>query len=151
MTIQQLDHLNLTVSDLEQTIDWYSRIFGFRVVERGLRGNTPWAIIRAGEAMLCIYEDTEREPPSRFRVGDTDRHAIYHWGLRITDEDAWLKTVEENDLTLEFGGRSDYPHSTSWYVADPTGYSIEVVLWNEDRIAFDDDLQNETPLTALAS
>jgi len=151
MTIQQLDHLNLTVTDLDETIDWYSRVFGFRVVERGLREGVRWAILRAGEAMLCVYEDAEREAPSHMRKGDSERHAIYHWGLRITDEDAWLKTVEENDLALEFGGRSDYPHSTSWYVADPTGYSIEVVLWNEDRIAFDEDPENGLPITALAS
>ncbi len=151
MTIKQLDHLNLTVADLDQTIAWYAAIFGFRVVEQGLREDTRWAILRAGEAMLCVYEDPTREAPSRFQVGDTSRHTIYHWGLRITDKAAWLRTIEQHDLDLEFGGESDYPHSTSWYVSDPTGYSIEVAYWHEDQVAFDADPENRPQVTALAS
>ena len=137
MKVQTLDHLNLTVSNLEISIVWYAKIFGFNVVERGVRDSGPWAIIRSGDALLCIYEDPTRLSPSRFRLDGQERHVIYHFGLRITDREAWLSTVKDNNLELEFGGENKYPHSSSWYVADPTGYSIEVALWNENIIRFD--------------
>ena len=137
MSVQSLDHLNLTVSNLEESIAWYAKVFGFKVVERGARDDGPWAIIRSGDAMLCIYEHPNRKGPSRFLRDDQEQHVIYHFGLRITDREAWLKTVREHQLELEFGGESLYPHSSSWYVADPTGYSIEVALWNENIIRFD--------------
>ena len=67
---------------------------------------------------------------------NANRHAIYHFGFRITDKEAWLKIVDENDLELEFGGEVDCPHSKSRYVSAPSGYSIEVVHWNQDQVAF---------------
>ena len=137
MTIKHLDHLNLTVSNLEETIAWYGAVFGFEVVERGERDSGPWAIIRGGESTLCIYEYADRDLPDHFHRGGTDRHVIYHFGFRITDREAWLEKVRVHDIALEFGGENHYPHSTSWYVCDPTGYSIEVVLWDEDEIRFD--------------
>jgi catechol 2,3-dioxygenase-like lactoylglutathione lyase family enzyme len=143
MTVKHLDHLNLTVSNLRATIDWYRAVFGFEVVERGVRRGAPWAIIKSGEAMLCIYEDAERTPPSRYLVDHGTQHTIYHFGLRITDREAWLAKVEEYELALDFGGVNDYPHSTSWYVTDPSGYSIEVALWNNDEIRFEEEEEEE--------
>jgi len=137
MTIQHLDHLNMTVSNLQESIDWYAKVFGFEVVERGFRApNTPWAILRSGESMLCLYEHADRVAPFHFLKDEGSRHTVYHFAFRITDREKWLETVEENQLSLEFGGVNEYSHSTSWYVTDPTGYSIEVVLWTKDTIGF---------------
>ena len=137
MTIKHLDHLNLTVSNLDETIAWYGAVFGFEVVERGERESGPWAVIRGGESTLCIYQDANRVAPDRFQQADRSRHVIYHFGFRITDREAWLEKVRAHDLVLDHGGENLYPHSSSWYVSDPTGCSIEVVLWNEDEIQFD--------------
>ena len=63
---------------------------------------------------------------------------IYHMGFRITDREAWLAQVRAHNLEFDHGGEHRYPHSSSWYVSDPTGYSIEVVLWDDDRIRFED-------------
>lgn len=60
-----------------------------------------------------------------------------HFGLRITDADEWLETVDREGLEVLYGGEVAWPHSTSWYLTDPTGYEIEVALWDRDRIAFD--------------
>ena len=137
MKIKQLDHLNMTVSNLEESLDWYQKVFGFEKVEEGVRNDAPWAIIKSGEALLCVYEDASRLPPQQFLKRGGERHTIYHFGFRVTDRDEWLDKVSRFKLQLEYGGETDYPYSKSWYVFDPTGYGIEVVLWNEDRIAFD--------------
>ena len=52
-----------------------------------------------------------------------------------------MRVVESADLSrqhldVRYGGAVSWPHSTSWYVVDPTGYEIEVALWNEDRVTF---------------
>lgn len=136
MSIKQLDHLNMTVSDLDETIRWYGDVFGMEVVESGERAEGPWAILKGGDAMLCVYEDPNRRSPSRFGRDAKEDHVIYHFGFRIEDRAAWLAKVEEHGLVLEFGGETDYPFSTSWYVSDPTGYGIEVVLWDADEVRF---------------
>ncbi|MBL7714219.1 MAG: VOC family protein [Bdellovibrionales bacterium] len=129
-----LDHLNLTVSNFAETVDWYGKIFGFEVVEKGIYDGSPWGVLRSGDSMLCVYESPERRTPDD---DDTEKfHKIYHFGLRIHDRDAWEKTLRENRLRPKYGGQMRYPHSTSWYVVDPTGHTIEVALWDDEEVRF---------------
>lgn len=133
MTIKHLDHLNFTVTDLDASLDWYQRAFGFEPVEDGVQNGQRWAIVRSGESMLCLYEAPELADHSR---GDEDAHRLAHFGLRITDRAAWEATVQTEGLEVRYGGAIHWPSSKSWYVVDPSGWEIEVVLWQEDRISF---------------
>ena len=137
MQVKHLDHLNLSVRDFDETAAWYGRVFGFAPVEQGVQEGVRWGVIRAGEAMLCIYEHPELEHLD----ADTVRrehgvHSVAHFGLRITDRAAWEATVDRENLEVRFGGPIEWPHSTAWYVHDPTGYEIEVALWADDRVRF---------------
>ena len=136
--LRHLDHLNLSVRDLAETRDWYARVFGFQLVEEGVQDDgTPWAILRGGDAMLCCYEHDDWRFLSNLGRREGQLHGINHFALRITDRRAWEETVARERLELDWGGAAiDYPHSTSWYVKDPTGYGIEVALWERDRVAF---------------
>lgn len=138
MKVKHLDHLNLSVSNFDQTVDWYKRVFGFTLVEEGVRGGVRWGIIKGGESMLCIYEHPEFEFPD-YDSPKYRSHHISHFGLRITDRQEWEKTIQKENVSYSWSnGPFEYPHSTSWYVADPTGYEIEVALWHKDQISFDD-------------
>jgi len=133
MQVKQLDHLNLTVGDFNETADWYRRVFGFEVVqdERDAQGNR-WGVLRGGEAMLCIYEHPELKWEEHAERGV---HGINHFGLRITDGAAWEETMRREHVELSYG-KVRWPHSTAWYVVDPTGYEIEVALWDDDTVRF---------------
>jgi len=139
MKISNIDHLNLSVRDFDETVAWYGRVFGFELVEESTQADgVRFGVLRAGDAMLCIYE----HPALEFRHCDQMRakgfHAICHFALRFGPDEraAWEQTVEHENLDLEYGGAIGYAHSTSWYVRDPTGWSIEVVVWHEDEPAF---------------
>ena len=133
MSIRHLDHLNMSVADLAASEDWYGRVFGFERVEGGTYDGRPWAILRAGEALLCLYEHPERRAPDPEEHG---HHGLSHFGLRITDRRAWEETVAREKVEVGYGGEHRWPHSTAWYVTDPTGYEIEVALWDGDRVRF---------------
>jgi hypothetical protein len=110
---------------------------GFLVfVEEGLQDGVRWGVIRSGDAMLCIYEHAERRHLDRFELGDHKLHGMAHFGLRITDENEWLETIERENLPLLYDGVIQWPHSLAWYITDPTGYEIEVALWKDGRIDF---------------
>jgi catechol 2,3-dioxygenase-like lactoylglutathione lyase family enzyme len=134
----RLDHLNLSVRDLGETVAWYGRVFDFAVVEEGTWDGVRWAILRSGDgkgdAMLCVYEHSGYASPDPEELGRRRLHGIRHPGFRITDEARWLATIEREGLEVE---EVVHPHSHSWYVNDPTGYEIEVVAWNGDRVAFE--------------
>lgn len=129
-----LDHLNLTVRDFSESADWYKRVFGFLLVEEGMDKDGPWGILRSGDFMLCIYES-----PSRSPLDEKDRrlfHQIYHFGLRVKDQRAWEETLNSEKLRTYYRSPVEYPYSLSWYIKDPTGYMIEVALWNDDQVSF---------------
>lgn len=135
--VKQLDHLNLTVTSLAESERWYADAFDFARVESGVQEDgTPWAILRSGEALLCLYERPGAVLPDRDRRRREGLHGLNHLSFRIGDGAAWEERVARLELPLRWGGRIRYPASTSWYVADPTGYEIEVVLWDRDEVRF---------------
>jgi len=137
MIVKHLDHLNLSVRSLDETLDWYGRIFGFVRREGGrCEDGTPWAILQAGEALLCVYEHPERMMADSDVLAARRLHGLNHFGLRITDREAWERTVEREGVEVEYGGPVRWPRSTAWYVVDPTGYEIEVALWEGDQVGF---------------
>jgi catechol 2,3-dioxygenase-like lactoylglutathione lyase family enzyme len=136
MTVTHLDHLNLTVRDFAETAAWYGRVFGFEVVERetDAQGRL-WGVLWAGDALLCVYE----KPDFSFEETDVRQargaHGINHFGLRIRDRGAWERTMEREGIVPD-GGPVSWPHSTAWYIQDPTGYEIEVALWEDGEPRF---------------
>jgi catechol 2,3-dioxygenase-like lactoylglutathione lyase family enzyme len=135
MTVKHLDHVNLSVGNLEETGDWYGRVFGFRWVERGLYRGRPWGVLRSGDALLCVYEHPDCEfEDSEARAGRAI-HGMAHFGLRVTDKAAWVATLRRERVEVHHTWR--YPHSDSWYINDPTGYEIEVACWDNDQVSFD--------------
>lgn len=133
-TQMQLDHVNLSVTSLAQSLDWYRRVFGFEVVERGMYGDVPWAIIKSGAALLALYEHPDRKVPSAPELERVKHHGLAHVGLRITDENKWLETVRRERVQVDHEWR--YPHSKSWYVVDPSGWELEVALWDHGEVKF---------------
>ena len=137
MTVKSIDHVNLTVADFDATAAWYGRVFGFEVVEEGDQDGIRWGVLRAGDSMLCIYEYGDCRLDDRHALRAAGLHGINHFGLRITDRAAWEETVVREEVNVLYGGPLSWPHSTSWYVTDPTGWEIEVALWDHDVVAFD--------------
>lgn len=130
----QLDHVNLSVTNLAASLDWYARVFGFEAVERGDSHGTPWAIIKSGGALLALYEHADRKVPDAAALDRVGHHGIAHVGLRIEDEAKWLATVQRERVHVDHEWR--YPHSKSWYVVDPSGWEIEVALWDDNQVRF---------------
>lgn len=140
MFISQLDHLNLTVRSFDDTLRWYRGVFSFELVEEGVQSNgVRWGVIRSGDAMLCIYEAPKRRFMDSDKLGRECIHGIAHFGLRVADREAWQRALGDEALITRYGEVTSwrYPHSMAWYVTDPTGYEIEVVLWDDDKVRFD--------------
>ena len=142
MAVRFLDHLNITVSDLDASIEFYGDLFDFEVVEQDvLDDGRRWCVLKAGEAMLCIYEESDRIIPDNREVTVGDHspvklHGLNHFGLRLDDREAWEKRVADTGVTVLYGGPVNWPHSTAWYVKDPTGNEIEVVYWDDETVRF---------------
>jgi lactoylglutathione lyase len=134
--VQQIDHLNMTVRNLKESVVFYKNLFGFEVVEEGGSEDTyPWAILRSKSAMLCLYEHEHVETSRRFPHPPVVQE-VRHFAFRVLDGPGFESLCRESGIELIFGGPVRWPRSTSYYIADPTGHQIEVVAWDDDEIRF---------------
>lgn len=140
MHVQHIDHLNLSVADLAASRDWYARVFGFEFREQGTHRGAPWSILQSGEALLCLSEYPQRELLDGDALRDRSIHGLNHFGLRITDREIWEQVIRSEGLEILYDGVVEWPHSLAWYVRDPSGYEIEVALWNDDEVRFPDQV-----------
>ncbi len=138
MDIQAFDHLNITVRDFRESVDWYGRVFGFSLVEEDVKNGVRWGIVRSrggeGEQMLCLYEYPDSRFLDRLELKAQGIHGMNHFAFRIDDEARWEETIRREGFDVS---PWEWPHSKAWYVTDPTGYEIEVVFWKEGRARFE--------------
>jgi catechol 2,3-dioxygenase-like lactoylglutathione lyase family enzyme len=100
-----INHLVLEVTDLEEALDFYGRIFEFE-----LRGRVPgMAFIDMGDQFLVLAKSRGDTPPDRER----------HFGLVVDDRDAVRRRLEEVGADILGGRGLDF--------RDPWGNRVQVV------------------------
>ncbi len=109
-----IDHINMIVKDLDESIEFYSTVFGFVVKKKQPEQDS--VIIGDENVKLCIYE------------GDSagDRNGISHFGFHVTDFDEVLETCKRLNVPVKYNGILEWEKSRSVYIEDPNGYEIEL-------------------------
>jgi catechol-2,3-dioxygenase len=123
-----LNHAVLYVRDLDVAVDFYTKVFGFEVVDR--MRNFACFLRAAGGAnhhdlgLFAVGPDAPRPPR-----GST---GLYHlaWEVpRIEDLALAAQVLQEQGA---LGGASDHGVSKSLYGADPDGNEFEI-MWRVPR------------------
>jgi lactoylglutathione lyase len=114
-----IDHLNLTVSNLKNSIDFYNKLFGLRVFEEALYNGIPHAIIgKENGLFLCLYEAKSDLSLQKNRIN--------HFGIHINEFDKTFRKVKNSGVPINYYGIIIYPNSRSFYIEDPDGNKIEL-------------------------
>lgn len=59
LTINKVDHINLSIHPYRETIDFYKQVFGMKTFEEGDSHGSPYEIIGIpGKLFLCLYESS---------------------------------------------------------------------------------------------
>jgi catechol-2,3-dioxygenase len=122
--VARLNHAVLFVRDLDRSVDFYSRVFGFEEIarERGLM-----AFLRARDSenhhdlgLMAVGPDAPRPPR-----GST---GLYHlaWEVPTIEDLARAAGVLSSEGAL--GGASDHGATKSLYGRDPDGNEFEI-MW----------------------
>ena len=119
--VTKIDHINMRVNNLADSIEFYRKNFGFEIKEdHSTESEEPWAIIGLPEiAYLCMYEHTDKEITSNFLT-------INHFGFVIENFGKALDKLHNNGVEVLYGGYVQWPMSRSIYIRDPNGYEIEL-------------------------
>ena len=108
-----IDHVNLTVKNLAESVAFFKDLFGFEVIKE--QPDQDSQIIGNAHIKLCLYEDAALE------LGP----GINHYGFDIENFDEVVATCEALGIRMPYGV-VDWGQSRSVYIIDPSGYEIEL-------------------------
>lgn len=114
-----LDHVNMNVKDLEKTVEFYKKLFGFEIRKEDNSPNkldAPSKIIGNDSIKLCLYEDPQMSPTG----------GIAHFGFHVANFDDIMNKCKELDVKVLYDGPVEFEKSRSVYIKDPSGYDIEL-------------------------
>jgi catechol 2,3-dioxygenase len=115
----QLRSIELRVSDLARSLDFYTRQLGFARLDQ-MAGRARLAAVPGGPALLTLVEDRGA------RHAPMDSAGLFHAALLLPDRVAlggWIRHAAEHGV--EFDGFSDHGVSEAVYLADPDGNGLE--------------------------
>jgi catechol 2,3-dioxygenase len=108
--------VELTVADLDRTLDYWQRAIGLRVIER----ENGRASLGTDTELLRFVEEPGAEP-------DHGHTGLYHVALLVPNRASlarWLAHVAREEIELQ--GLSDHAVSEAVYLRDPDWHGIEI-------------------------
>ncbi len=127
-----LEHINLTVSDLQRSIDLYSDLLGLHVRWQGTTSDgTPAAHVGDDHCYLALFQSSP-ELADRPAV-DYSAVGLNHFGFVVDDLDAARARLTKHGLSPHLEG--DYEPGRRLYFFDPDGIEVELVQYEPAVVA----------------
>lgn len=116
-----LEHVNMTVADLDRTIDFYTRLLDLKVRWKGTsRDGTAAAHVGDGRSYLALFEGGGALPGQDYaQVG------VNHIGFVVEDLDDAKARLSALEATVH--SEQDYEPGRRLYFRDPDGIEVELV------------------------
>ena len=122
--IEALDHVALSVRDLERSAQWYADVLGFKREHEGMWDGVP-IFVGNGNAAIALF-------PAREKGGSTshDRAAVrtLHFAFRADRENFLRAQAELKKRAIAFDFQN-HEISHSIYFRDPDGHQIEITTY----------------------
>lgn len=126
--IHRLNHAVLFVSDVKRSVEFYTQVLGFRVINMTPEGFRGAAFLQAPDSTndhdLGLFEIGSAAGPSgasRTTVG------LYHLAWEVDTLDSLEETAKQLAEADALVGTSDHGTTKSLYGKDPDGLEFEVV------------------------
>lgn len=123
----RLEHINVTVCDLERTSAWMEQIFGWSVRWRGASIYDGESLhIGSDESYIALYRP-KVAPQKALQSSYETRSALNHLAVVVDD----LDDIEEKVLAAGFKpvSHADYEPGRRFYFKDEDGLEVEVVQY----------------------
>ena len=129
--IKQIDHVALTVKNVERSVAWYRDVLGLERRYEDVWGRTP-AMMFAGETGIALFQSEKSDPnPGPENINTTVmRHLAFQVDRRNFDRAQVEFSARGIPFTFE-----DHDISHSIYFHDLDGYEIELTTYEVDEAA----------------
>jgi catechol 2,3-dioxygenase-like lactoylglutathione lyase family enzyme len=124
MQLEGIDHVALSVRDVERSAQWYMGVLGFEQRHEGMWGGVP-TFIGKGTTSIALF-------PPRDQVSETapvgSNIQMLHLAFRANRENflAAQRELQRQGIKFHF---SDHEISHSIYFRDPDGHQLEITTY----------------------
>lgn len=123
-----LEHVNLTVSDLQRSIDFYSKLFDFRVRWRAdAAAEKQEAHVGNDDMYIAFFQASQ---PERAEV-DYQRVGLNHFGILVDDLDKYRERLSQMGVQPHY--EPEYPPGRRLYFYDPDRVEVELVQYDSTK------------------
>ena len=130
MAVEGLDHLAITVADVEATLAWYERALGAERLHHDLfvSGAIPIALLQVGASRLSVHPAAAPAAPHAVAPTPGSADVCFRWSGAVADAVAALEAagvaVEEGPVPRP---ASNGVMGESVYCRDPDGNLVELL------------------------
>ena len=129
MELEGIDHVAMSVRDVEAAANWYIDVLGFERRYEGMWDGIP-AFIGKGTTSIALFPVRSKEETA------TSAHSgvrILHLAFRATRKSflAAQEELKQRRIHFEF---QDHGISNSIYFSDPDGHKLEITTYDLDEI-----------------
>lgn len=123
--VEGIDHVALSVRDVEQTAQWYIDVLGFKRRFEGMWDGTP-VFIGKGTTSIALFPVKPKESPALSERGGV---RMLHLAFRANRKSflASQEELKERGIRFEF---QDHDISHSIYFSDPDGHKLEITTYD---------------------
>ncbi|MCI0448250.1 MAG: VOC family protein [Chlorobi bacterium] len=123
-TLERIDHIAITVTDIERSVKWYKEVLGLEHYYAGEWGGVP-TMVGKGGTCIALFKVKGTSPSP---TPDWNTLAMMHLAFRADRKnfEGAMKTLTEKGFEFEF---RDHNISHSIYFKDPDGHELEITTY----------------------
>lgn len=119
----RFDHIGIKSHDIEKSLDFYTRILGFQILER---------IDLVGRSFYFIGNDDTRieiedANPGDVRLDCSTGYGLYHIALVVTDIDSLAERLKKEGVTFLMDPIQLREDRKIAFIQDPDGVHIQLI------------------------
>ena len=120
--VEGIDHVALSVRDIERAAQWYIDVLGFKRLHEGMWDGVP-VFIGKGTTALALFPVR-----SGSSAGDRGEIRMLHFAMRANRNNflAAQEELKQRGIKFEF---QDHEISHSIYFHDPDGHKLEITTY----------------------
>ncbi len=124
--ISGLDHVAISVRDLEKSLQFYTQVLGLKVTEREYSKPGIEYFLDCGTALIGLIQGSESDGKHLLQDGGLGGNHV-SFRVHTRDFDRIVEEVKRIGLTITFQKKRE--KSWSLYFLDPDGNKLEVTAW----------------------
>jgi lactoylglutathione lyase len=122
-------HTSIRTSNLERSIDFYSRFFGLKVLRKMeiKQNNAELAFLQDSKSEGCTLELTYLHDQKKFTQPEYEERLFDHLGFEVADINKTIAALRKENITITDEPFNLSSKTTIAFIEDPDGTLIELI------------------------